>query len=129
MGIRGVHRSSYTVASRYVHGYSYKGVGAESGWVRILVVCFLYKTNPNPRKIIFAVGKSGPNATFNLIFHGLGWPWVGGFVGFIIIFICLATQHSLVYRKHPITGGHSNQDQIWLAKKGEYIGFNADRRS
>ena len=78
---------------------------------------------------LFAVGTSGRNATFKLIFLGLGWPWVGGFVGFIIIFICLATQHSLVYRKHPITGGHSNQDQIWLAKKGEYIGFNADRRS
>ena len=31
---------------------------------------------------IFAVGKSGPNATFNLIFLGLGWPWVGEFVGF-----------------------------------------------
>ena len=101
-----------------------------------LAVCFLYKSNPNPRKkqllceksgpnatfepnfdrvglaldwrkfrrfhsIIFfifsdptefsksqtpyqvrctviAVGESGPSATFNLIFLGLGWPWVGG---------------------------------------------------
>ena len=33
---------------------------------------------------MFAVGKSGPNATFNLIFLGLGGPWVGEFVGFII---------------------------------------------
>ena len=33
------------------------------------------------------VGKSGPNATFNLFFLGLGWPWVGEFVGFVIIFI------------------------------------------
>ena len=32
---------------------------------------------------LFAVGKSGPNATFNLIFLGLGWPWVGEFVGFL----------------------------------------------
>ena len=34
---------------------------------------------------IFAVGKSGPTATFNLNFLGLGWPWVGESVGFIII--------------------------------------------
>ena len=26
----------------------------------------------------------GPNAAFDLIFLGLGWPWVGEFVGFII---------------------------------------------
>ena len=37
---------------------------------------------------LFAAGKSGPNATFNLIFLGLGWRWVGEFVGFIIIFTC-----------------------------------------
>ena len=30
----------------------------------------------------FAVRKSGPDATFNLLFLGLGWPWVGGFVCF-----------------------------------------------
>ena len=41
---------------------------------------------------LFAVGKSGPNATFNLIFLGLGWPWVGEFVGFMIIFICFPIQ-------------------------------------
>ena len=39
--------------------------------VGFLVVCFL---------------TSGPNATFNLLFLGLGWPWVGEFVGFMIIF-------------------------------------------
>ena len=27
-------------------------------------------------EILFAVGKSGPNATFDLIFLGLGWSWV-----------------------------------------------------
>ena len=50
------------------------------------------------------MGKSGPNATFNLIFRGLGWPWVGEFVGFIIVFtyIFFLTQHNLVNRKHPI---------------------------
>ena len=50
---------------------------------------------------IFAVGKSAPTATFNLIFLGLGWPGVEEFVGFIIIFICFPTQHNLVNRKHP----------------------------
>ena len=40
---------------------------------------------------LFAVGKSGPNDTFNLIFLGLGWPWVGEFVGFIILLICFPT--------------------------------------
>ena len=29
----------------------------ELGWVRLLAVCFLYETNPNPRKL-FAVGKN-----------------------------------------------------------------------
>ena len=38
----------------------------------------------------------------NLIFLGLGLPWVGEFVGFIIIFICFPTQGNLVYRKHTI---------------------------
>ena len=35
---------------------------------------------------IFPVGKSGPlNATFNPIFLGLSWPWVGDeFVGLFI---------------------------------------------
>ena len=30
--------------------------------------------------------KNGPNAIFNLIFLGLGWSWVGEFVGFMIMF-------------------------------------------
>ena len=53
---------------------------------------------------VFAVGKRGLNATFNLIFLGLGWPWVGKFVGFIIIFTCFPTQENLVNRKHPDCG-------------------------
>ena len=61
--------------------FNHWGVCGELGWVRFSVVCFLYKTNPNPRKL-FAVGKSGPNATFNLFLLGLGWPWVGKLVGF-----------------------------------------------
>ena len=37
---------------------------------------------------------------FSLIFPGLGWPWVGEFVGFIMILTCFATPHNLVNRKH-----------------------------
>ena len=46
---------------------------------------------------IFAVGKSGPNATFSLIFLRLGWPWVGEFDGFIIICICIIVIFSSVF--------------------------------
>ena len=53
------------------------------GWVGFLVVCLLYKTIPTHERF-FPIGKSGPNATFNLNFLGLGWPWVGEFVGFTI---------------------------------------------
>ena len=52
---------------------------------------------------LFAVGKSGPNAAFDLIFLGLRWPWVGEFVGFIIAFTCFPTQQNLVNRKHPLS--------------------------
>ena len=76
--------------SRPPHHY---GVRGEFGWVGFLVVCLLHKTNVNHEKI-FAMGKSGPHATFNLFFLGLGWPWVGEFVGFIIIFTCFPTQHN-----------------------------------
>ena len=37
---------------------------------------------------------------FNLIFLGLGWPWVGEFVGFMKISIRFPTQQNLVNRKH-----------------------------
>ena len=49
------------------------------------------KSIPTHEKLL-AVGKSGPIATFNLFFLGLGWPWVGELVGFIIIVICFPTQ-------------------------------------
>ena len=52
--------------------------------------------NPNPRKQYLLLGKSGRSITFNLYFLGLGWPWVGEFVGFIVIFICSPTQQKLV---------------------------------
>ena len=53
---------------------------------------------------LFAVGKSGtPMPLLTYFFLGLGWPWVGEFDGFIIIFICFPTLQNFVYRnrKHP----------------------------
>ena len=53
-----------------------QGVCGEFGWVGFLVVCFLDKPIPTHEKI-FAVGKSGPIATFDLFFSwvglSLGW--------------------------------------------------------
>ena len=40
------------------------------------------KSIPSHEQVFAVVGKSGPNANFNLFFLGLGWPWVGEFVGF-----------------------------------------------
>ena len=42
---------------RRSHPISDQGVRGEFGWVGFLVVCFLYKTNPKPRKIICCGNK------------------------------------------------------------------------
>ena len=68
------------------------------GWVSSSL--FPIETNPNPPKKVFALGRIDPNATLDLVFLGLGWPWVGEFVGFITIFTCFPTQQNLVNRKH-----------------------------
>ena len=47
--------------------YPYYGVRGEFGWVGFLAVCFPYKIIQTHEKM-FAVGKSGPNATFDLFF-------------------------------------------------------------
>ena len=61
---------------------------------------FYIKPMPTHEKIFLLwKKKSGPIATFNQIFLGFGWPWVGEFVGFIITFTCFPTQQNLVYRK------------------------------
>ena len=70
------------------------------GWVSCSL--FSYIKSIATLEKIFAVEKSGPNAAFNLFFLGLGWPWVGGLVGFIVIFLCFPTEQNLVNRKHPI---------------------------
>ena len=51
------------------------------------------------------MGISVPNATFNLFFFlGLGCPWVGEFVGFIIIFTCFRT-HKFGISRTPFWDG------------------------
>ena len=78
-------------------------VFAEFGWVRFLAVCFLYQINPNPRKNYLLREKLAHMALSNLIFLGLGWPWVGEFVGFTIIFMFYnRTEIRIINRKHPI---------------------------
>ena len=72
------------------------------------------KSIPTHEKL-FAVGKSGQNATLiNLIFVGLGWSWVGEFVGFIIIFACFPTQRSLVNRKHQNDDPKRANDRLFV---------------
>ena len=82
-----------------------RGVCGEFGWVRFLVVGFLRKTNPNPRKNYLLWEKVAQAPLLNLIFLGLGWPWVGEFVGFMTIFTCFPT-YIIWYtknRNHPDT--------------------------
>ena len=79
----------------------HKGICGEFVWVRFPVVCFLYKTNLNPRKNI-CCGKK-----WSLFFLGLGWPWVGEFDSFIITFVLFPTLQNSVNRKH-----HNNI--IWV---------------
>ena len=47
------------VAPSHGDGANCWGVGGEFGSVRFLAVCFLYKTNPSPRKIV-CCGKKWP---------------------------------------------------------------------
>ena len=82
--------------------------------------------NPRPTQLKKKRLKSGISATFffsHRKYFFVGWDC------FCIGNRVQETQPNQFFRKNPITGGHSNQDQIWLVKKGEYIGFYADRRS
>ena len=61
------------------------------------------------------MGKSGPNPTFILFFLGLGWPWVGEFVGFIVL-------QNLVDRKHPI--GQVVRYPLFVERVTSWMNFN-----
>ena len=54
----------------------------------------------------------------------MGWPWVGEFVGFIVILVYFPTQHNLVNREHPsgLTPYHgkSNEDDIPGQQRGSF---------
>lgn len=71
------------------------------GLVGFLVVYFLKKINPNPRKkksLSEKVAKFLFSAYFFL--GSVGFGLVGEFVGFRTIFTCFPTQPSLANRKH-----------------------------
>ena len=51
----------------------------------------------------------------------MGWPWVGEFVGFTIIFMCFPTLQNLVHRKHPNGNGDGNSKD-----SGNYNGNNGN---
>ena len=80
-----------TLFEKFCGAFGIRGEHTNTAYIRVfaeylvglifLVVRFLYIINPN-HEILFAVGKSGPSASFNLLFLALGWPWVGEFVGF-----------------------------------------------
>ena len=69
------------------------------------------------RKKSFDARKSGPNATFSLIFLWLGWPWVGEFFGFMTILTCFPTQQNFANGKHP------NYDHCNLCLRPLYLTF------
>ena len=65
--------------------WRYQGVCGQFGCGRFLAVLFpIIEPIPTHEKKN-AVGKRDPNVTFNLIFLGLGWLWVGESIGFITI--------------------------------------------
>ena len=86
----------------------HQGVCGECGWVRLLAVCFLYKTNPNPQKISYCGKNVAQMPLLNLIFLGLGWPWVGEFVGFIKYLHAFQPNIIWYIAKHPITKKNNN---------------------
>ena len=80
------------------------------GWVG-LHVCLLHKINPQANEKLFAVGKNGPNATFDLFFLGLGWPRVWGVRRF----------HTNIYMSSNPTGFGKSQrpyykETVWALK-------------
>ena len=108
-------RVTYILLPEFPRGDSYaistavsiaqSGVCGEFCWVEFLAVCFLCKTNPNPRTNICCgtkVAFVSQTPLFTYFFLGLGWPWVGEFDGFVTIVACFPTHQNLVNRKHPI---------------------------
>ena len=57
------HNNGKTSYSSPTNDLRHEGVCGQFDWVRFLVVCFLYKTNPNPRKTS-CCGKKWPKCQF-----------------------------------------------------------------
>ena len=59
------------------------------------------QSQPTSNNLLWEKVAATPLSTY--FFLGLGWPWVGEFVGFIIILKCFhPTQHNFEDRKQPI---------------------------
>ena len=67
-------------------------------------------------------GKSGPIATFDLIFLGFGWPWVGEFVGFIIMFTWYMFSNPTEF---GISQTPCTENQLQCVNIGEYMVFGS----
>ena len=63
-------------------------------WVRSLLVCFLYTTNPTPRKITCCGKKCAPHADDYLNFC-LGWVGLG--LGEFVAFVIPFTWHTSMF--------------------------------
>ena len=94
--------SSTADSPRQIDVLADQGVEGERRWDGFLAVRFLYKINPKPTKNYLLRGRVAqvPLLTFSL---GLGWPWVGEFVGFTTIVKCFPIQHNLVNRNTLFT--------------------------
>ena len=63
-------------------------------------VSYINQSQPTKKYLLWEKVAKMPLLTY--FFLGLGWPWLGEFVGFIVILICFPSRHSLVNRKHRI---------------------------
>ena len=64
------------------------------GWVPCSSVSYIKPILTHEK--IFAVGKKWPKMPlFNPFFLGLGWPWVGEFVGFIVAFLHVSNPNRI----------------------------------
>ena len=82
------------------------------GWVSSSLFPIQNQSRPHEINIYLLWEKVAPNAAFHLIFLGLGCPWVGEFVGFILLLTCFPPQHDLVNRKHPLGDGHDGLQRL-----------------
>ena len=71
-------------------------------WVSCSLFLYINRSQLTKNRLLWE--KSCLNATFNLIFLVLGWPWVGDLVGFMTMFTCFPTEHILVIANTLLLG-------------------------